>query len=251
MSTPEAVTGGSPSATQIDDLPAGEVQVWRAHLDLEAGRLERLVDCLDRDELARAGRFHFERDRARFTAGRGLLRRILARYLDTAPRSVRFGYSRRGKPFLLPRGELYFNVSHAADQLVVAVSRNRRLGVDVEPVPSNVTVDSVAELVFSPAELTALQGIHATERCRLFAHLWTRKEAYIKADGRGMMLRLDYIDVGTLPDRVLLFHGASGHWAASRRWTLRTLEVDPLYVSCVAAEGEDWRLVCGDWSSDP
>jgi 4'-phosphopantetheinyl transferase len=122
--------------------------------------------------------------------------------------------------------------------------------VDVEALPLDVTGDPVAELVFSPAERTALHGIHGPERCRLFAHLWTRKEAYIKADGRGMTLRLDHIDVGTLPDQVLLFHSASGHWEACRRWTLRTLEVNPLYAACLAAEGEDWRLVCGDWSSD-
>lgn len=250
MSVREAVISRHRPGAEIRGLPAGEVQVWRAHLDLEAARLERLVDCLDRDELARAGRFRFERDRARFMAGRGLLRRILARYLDTSPRSVRFGYSRRGKPFLLPRCGLNFNLSHAGDRLVVAVSRDRRLGVDVEPLPLSATVDSVAGLVFSPAELTALDGVHTVERRRLFARLWTRKEAYIKADGRGMMLRLDHIDVGTLPDQVLLFRSASGHWAASRRWTLRTLEVDPLYMSSLAAEGEDWRLVCGDWSSD-
>jgi len=250
MSVREAPTSGSPSGAEISGLPAGEVQVWRAHLDLEVARLEGLVDCLDRDELVRAGRFRFERDRARFMAGRGVLRRILARYLDTAPRSVRFGYSRTGKPFLLPRCELHFNLSHAADLLVVAVSRNRRLGVDVESLPLDVTGDPVAELVFSPAERTALHGIHASEHCQLFAQLWTRKEAYIKADGRGMTLRLDHIDVETLPDQVLLFHSASGHWAACRRWTLRTLEVDPLYAACLAAEGEDWRLVCGDWASD-
>ena len=250
MSARETLTSGGSSGAEINGLPIGEVQVWCAHLDLEVARLERLVDCLDRDELVRAGRFRFERDRARFMAGRGLLRRILARYLDTAPRSVRFGYSSTGKPFLLPRCELHFNLSHAADRLVVAVSRNRRLGVDVEALPLDVTGDPVAELVFSPAERTALQGIQGTERCRLFARLWTRKEAFIKADGRGMALRLDHIDVGALPDHVLLFNGATGRWSACRRWTLRTLEVDPLYAACLVAEGEDWRLVCGDWSSD-
>lgn len=250
MSVREAVTHGSPCGAQIGDLPAGEVQVWRAHLDLDVARFERIVECLDGDELVRAGRFRFERDRARFMAGRGVLRRILARYLDTAPKSVKFGYSPTGKPFLLPRCGLHFNLSHAADLLVVAVSRNRRLGVDLEPLPLDATVDSVAGLVFSPAERTALHGSHTKERCRLFARLWTRKEAFIKADGRGMALRLDHIDVGALPDHVLLFNGATGHWSACRRWTLQTLEVDPGYVSCLAAEGEDSRLVYGDWSSD-
>jgi 4'-phosphopantetheinyl transferase len=219
-------------------------------LAVEGDRLGQLASYLDQDEPARAGRFHFDPDRQRFIAARGLLREILASYLDIAPHGVRFGYTGNGKPYLLPHSELHFNVSHAADTLVVAVARDRQLGVDVEVLPLDAADDGVANLVFCASERAMLETVDTTEYCRIFARLWTRKEAYIKADGRGMALRLDHIDVGTLPDHALLFNGVTGRWAACRSWTLRTLEIDPLHVSCLAAEGEDWRLVYEDWSSD-
>jgi 4'-phosphopantetheinyl transferase len=110
--------------------------------------------------------------------------------------------------------------------------------------------NSVAELVFSQPEQDTLDGIPATERRKLFARLWTRKEAYIKADGGGMSLQLKYIDVATLPNRILVLDRASGQWTTCQRWTLRTIEVQPPYVCCLAVEGVHWRLVRGDWSSN-
>src|SRR3712207_7045713 len=47
---------------------------------------------LSADELERAGRFHFRKDRDRFVAGRGALREILGRYAGVAPQRLRFRY---------------------------------------------------------------------------------------------------------------------------------------------------------------
>lgn len=230
--------------------PANEVHVWHACLDVDTGRLEALVDTLDRDELARAGRFRFERDRNRFVAARGLLREVVGRHLGVPAASLRFGYSGRGKPYLLGQSPLEFNVSHSGKHLVVALARHLRLGVDVEASPSPETVQSVAGLVFSEAELLSLRGLDGAARQEQFASFWVRKEAYIKADGRGMALRLEHIDVGTLPGRVLLLDEDSGEWVSAPRWTLRMLEVDFAGAGCVAAEGEGWGLTCSEWLGD-
>jgi 4'-phosphopantetheinyl transferase len=231
----------------VGTLPAGEVHVWRGKLDLDARELELLADGLNRDELARAQRFRFERDRLRFVAGRGLLRQILASYLNVAPNAVRFGYTENGKPYLQSHPALHFNLSHAAEVLVVAVARDRQLGVDVEVLPLDVADDGVEKLVFCSAEKAALERVDATERPRLFTRLWTRKEAYIKADGRGMSLRLDHIDVDTHPDGILLYHPELDQWTPAPGWTLQTLDTNPRYVCSLAMEQPDGHLVCADW----
>src|SRR3954471_17296383 len=95
-------------------LRAGDVHVWSARL-AEAHSRE-LSDLLSPAEWIRAQRFHFEGDRTRFIAGRGLLRTILGRYLDVAPRDLRFTRGPHGKPELDGMGtSLSFNLSHSDD----------------------------------------------------------------------------------------------------------------------------------------
>jgi 4'-phosphopantetheinyl transferase len=239
------------SAISARRLPAGEVHLWRADLAVEGDRLAQLASYLDQDELARAARFHFERDWRHFMAARGLVREMLASYLALAPNAVRFGYAGNGKPYLLPHSKLHFNVSHAAETLVVAIARDRQLGVDVEVLPFEAGDDGVANLVFCAFERAALEALDATAYSRRFARLWTRKEAYIKADGRGMTLRLDHIDVEQLPDGVLLYRPQSGEWTRSPEWTLKTLEAIPGYACSIAIQGQDCRVFCADWAIEP
>ncbi len=81
-------------------LPDGQVHVWRASLDVSEHRLRALERTLGLDELDRAGRLRFARDRRRFIAARGMLRVLLSRYLDVDPRTLCFRYGQWGKPFL-------------------------------------------------------------------------------------------------------------------------------------------------------
>ncbi len=231
-------------------LPEREVHSWHARLDLEVGRLEALAGGLDPAELARASRFSSERERERFVAGRGILRNILGQYLGVPPGSLRFGYSPRGKPFLLPRSSVQFNVSHTGARLIVVVARNRRLGVDVETYPSIETVDAVAGRVLSDEELEQLRRVDRSQQPAVFARLWTRKEAYLKADGRGVTGGLHRVDAGTLTDKARVLDDVSGEWTEDPRWTLRELDLDPPIAGCVAAEGADWELVTSEWETD-
>ncbi|MCI0372796.1 MAG: 4'-phosphopantetheinyl transferase, partial [candidate division NC10 bacterium] len=124
----------------------GEVVIWPASLARDLPLLERLAATLSRDELTRAGRFHFPRDRSRFLAARGFLRRILSAYAGETPGSLRFEYSPEGKPFLPRHPTLRFNLSHSDDRLLVGVCRGRSIGVDIERVPTPEVVDSVSAM---------------------------------------------------------------------------------------------------------
>jgi len=236
---------GSTCATRV-----GTVDVWRAHLNLQPDQLLPLARCLDEEEQARAGRFHFQRDVVRFRASRGLLRHILARYLGTPPERIRFGYGPMGKPFLLEHPGFHFNLSHADDVLVVGVAHGCRVGVDVERVFSEVVMDDVSRMVLSHPERVVLGRLHDEERLEWFTRLWTRKEAYIKADGRGMSLQLDQIDVSTQSGRVRLRGERPEDWYVCPQWAVRAIPVGSGYTAALAAEGFDWRLTCVDWSSE-
>jgi 4'-phosphopantetheinyl transferase len=242
--------GDEPSSISRSGTHPGTIDIWRTPLALPPDELSRVSCCLDDEEQQRVARLRFQRDRDRFLASRGLLRHILASYLDRSPGGIRFGYAAQGKPFLLEHPDLHFNLSHAADVMVVAVAPGRELGVDVEMVFSEAVMNEVSGTVLSSPERVALEGLDPAERREWFVRLWTRKEAYIKADGHGMALRLDHIDVTTLPGRVRLRGESPEDWFRSPRWAVRAIPVGPGYSAALAGEGFDWQFTCADWPSD-
>lgn len=230
------------------DLADQEVHVWRAVLDAPASRLADFAQMLSDDERRRAARFHFERDRAHFIAGRGMLRALLGRYLGAPPASLRFRYGAHGKPELdVPPGAdaaFRFNVSHAHGLALYAFTRGRALGVDVERIRDDIEHEAIAERFFSLTEREALRAQPASLRHIAFFACWTRKEAYIKARGEGLSLPLDQFDVSLAPGEParLLCVANAPHEVA--RWSLHELHPGPGYAGALMAEGQFWRLAC-------
>jgi 4'-phosphopantetheinyl transferase len=135
--------------------------------------------------------------------------------------------------------------------MLLAVAHAREVGVDVEGVRnSGVAVEEIYETVLSEPEKRALARIGGEDKRTTFLRFWTLKEAYIKADGRGVSLPLERIDVSSPEGRVAVLNEATGEWRTCPRWELRTLAPVPGYVAAVAAEGQDWRLALWQWSGE-
>jgi len=170
-------------------LPPGEVHVWRAELDVAAKTLAELRELLDEAERARADRFLRAEDRLRFTAARGLLRRLLGWYLQTPPQKIRFAYGPQGRPELAdpaPGAGLRFNLSHSGEIVLIAFARDRAVGVDVEALRAPVDEAALARRYFRPEESARLAALPEAQRRREFFRMWTRKEALLKAKGLGV-----------------------------------------------------------------
>jgi 4'-phosphopantetheinyl transferase len=134
-------------------------------------------------------------------------------------------------------------MSYSRDVMLAAVAHEREVGVDIERVSTDIAVKEIAETALSAPERRALIRFEGEAKRMALLRFWTRKEAYIKADGRGMSLPLDHVDV-SVPSRVALLDEATGKWKVCVRWTLQTLAVGPDYAAALAAEGQDWQLVC-------
>src|SRR5580704_12029589 len=178
-------------------LPEDEVQLWRIDLEAVGADESRWRKTLSPDELDRASRFHFPRDRQRFAASRSQLRILLAGYLGIDPAAVSFSYSEKGKPSLGAAhagSNLQFNISHSGGVTLLAFARGREIGVDVEQLRSDFEVEAIARRFFSPSEQRQLAALPAEKSVDAFFRCWTRKEAYIKAIGDGLSLPLDQFD---------------------------------------------------------
>src|SRR5438445_771552 len=106
---------------------------------------------LSADERQRAERFRHERACTHFVAGRATLRRALADYLDRDPQQIHFTYGEHGKPLLTDEAAtgLRFNLSHSGELAVLALARNRAVGVDVEQVNPDRATNDIARRFFS------------------------------------------------------------------------------------------------------
>jgi len=233
-------------------LPEDEVQLWRVDLEAICSDESRWQRVLSPDENKRASRFHFPIDRQRFVASRACLRTILGAYLTAGANDVSFSYSDKEKPSLRSvhaDSGITFNVSHSGRIALYAFTRRREIGVDVEQVRRDFDVEAIARRFFSPREQRQLADFCNEERVDAIFRCWTRKEAYIKATGKGLSLPLAQFDVslGAVKKSALLETRPDGSEAG--RWFLREVQGGPGYIAAICVRGQDWKL--NDWSGDP
>jgi len=233
-------------------LPEDEVQLWRVDLEAIGADESRWQRVLSPDELARASRYHFSRDRQRFVATRALLRTILASYLARDANGLSFCYSKKEKPSLGPahvESGVNFNVSHSGGIALLAFARRREIGVDVEQVRPDSDLKAIARRFFSAHEQNELDALPTEEKAEAFFRCWTRKEAYIKATGDGLSLPLSQFDVSLAPGETSALLATRPDGSEAGRWLLREVPSGVGYIAALCVRGQGWRL--NDWSGDP
>lgn len=244
--------GACPSWAYPDSPPAlgpGEVHVWRLDLDTRGDQLPTLELLLQADETARAERFRFPEHRTRFIVCRASLRLLLARYLVVPAVRVSFTYTAHGKPELADshHSDLRFNVSHAGGWALIALTRGRSVGVDIEWMRPDVDCMEIAAQYFSAAERAALECLPHTERTRAFYACWVRKEAAIKAWGMGLSLPLDSFCL--MPGVETTCLTPPPGMTNLARLEVNTLKLHQGYAAAVAMEGEAYTLHCWEAGS--
>ncbi|GAB5499670.1 MAG: hypothetical protein PsegKO_19810 [Pseudohongiellaceae bacterium] len=181
-------------------LAANSVHLWCLDLDHEPhaiGSLDQThVDWLSDHERRRFRRLQLARRRQRYLLGKVFTRQVLSRYSATEPQAWQFAENAHGKPFIVgvevdaQAPALHFNLSHSRQRFVLAVSRVPATGVDVEFCVRKRRVSRLAQRYFTAAESAWLLGLPASEQQQAFYQLWTLKEAYMKARGKGQALPL-------------------------------------------------------------
>lgn len=215
------------------------VDLWAIDLDSEQGAVYEPL--LAADELARAHRFHFEKDRQRYVVGRGRLRLLLGHYLSQPPKQVKLAYTTQGKPYLPERPgqpELYFNMSHSQQFALLAFAWGRRVGVDLELIRPLRNPDKLVRRFFAPAEVSAWQTVAPEHQTAAFFCGWTRKEAFIKAIGDGLSYSLDRFVVTLHPDEPARLLTIDGNPTAAQDWEMVSLRPFPQTIAALIVEKE-------------
>ena len=146
------------------------------------------VTALPKNELDRAGEFHYLEDKLRFTKCRSVLRNTLSKWLNNNPEEIEITFGKNGKPYLKQTHGIEFSISHTKDFGGIAFSRHYEIGIDVENINRDTNIIQVAEKVFTDEERVMLHAEGDPIKRKIFFRLWTAKEALLKATGLGLSL---------------------------------------------------------------
>ena len=209
-------------------LRTGEIHIWQATLAGSKEYVAEMRSLLSADEIQRADRFIFEKDRNRFTVARAILRLILENYGEVSARNLKFEYSPAGKPSLASPSSLDFNLSHSGDLAVYAIRTGTSIGIDLEKINPEIEYQELAARFFSNQENAALDSIPVQFRIEAFFRCWTRKEAYVKALGEGLSLPFDQFSVSFIPGDFPCVIGKP-------EWVVHDLSIHPEYAAALVA----------------
>lgn len=231
-------------------LSESEVRVWTVQRDADWTFADSLTRVLSDADRRRAERFRQGSERRRWTATRAALRLILGEVLGVRATDLAFDTTSTGRPFLSsPSGTgIDFNVSHSGAHAVIAAALGRRVGVDIEVIRSLNDEESLVERFFSEEERRQYSELPPEVRTRAFFCAWTRKEAFLKATGRGTFDTLGSFAVTVDPDHAprLLYTDWAG--VDANDWDIVDLPPRDGLASALAVEAGGWHLHVRFWN---
>lgn len=223
-------------------ISRSELHIWRVSLNnVNYHQFKDLISLLSTEEIKRSEHFMFERDQYRHQVTHSMKRLILANYLDCNPQCLRFEVGSHGKPALdnlRNPFKIQFNISHSRDIILIAITVEDPIGIDIEYNDTKRAIESLGETIFSPSEKKFFLTLKSQrEKEETFFRCWTRKEAFLKAKGIGLAVNLANISVNLNEIAVTLdwLKISTVEQAELSKWKLFPLKIDNLYTAAVVA----------------
>lgn len=225
------------SPTHLMPLKKGVVHIWLVNLKLAAEKITELYSLLNADEQRKAERFKFPMHRERYIVSRAALRKILSLYLLISPAAIEFSYGEHGKPYILHQ-PLFFNMTNSNDFALYAISLEYELGIDVEGLTRAVDPLALAQSYFSLAEQSYLKQLSVAEQPLAFLKLWTAKEAFIKAIGKGLAFPLVKFSVDIEKERIAFIENED-----VSEWHLKLFSPAEDFTAALAWQGKETEVI--------
>jgi 4'-phosphopantetheinyl transferase len=182
-----------------------------------------LIAYLPGEEKRRIDRFRQPKDRLRSLAANMLTRTMIYRWHSGLKGRLRLLRDDYGKPYVLGES-IHFNASHSGDWVVCTID-HQPVGIDIEQMlPIDLTI---ARRFFSPKEYMDLMNRSIDERLAFFYLLWTLKESYVKAVGKGLSISLKQFTIHVMESSI---HMSSLDPQHDRRHHFTTYSIDPNYA---------------------
>lgn len=212
-----------------DYFLSNTVDIWRIQVS-GITNFSPLTGLLNPHEITRSTSYHHEKDQNRFILSRASLRILMAKYTNIDPHMVEFGYDHNKKPLLIVNNgtAIHYNTTHSGDWILIAVS-NAPVGIDIEYINENFVYEDVMPACFSEAEVNVIDDAPDPRSC--FYGLWTKKEALVKATGKGVDNELEYVPCIEENHSVL-----EKHIGSAKDWIVSSFLPADEYVAAIARD---------------
>ncbi|TXL00219.1 4-phosphopantetheinyl transferase [Methylococcaceae bacterium HT1] len=204
------------------------------------GNLSDYLKTLDENELAITARFKHTELRERYIICHGILRQSLAEHVNQSPADLRIEKTEFGKPFLPDHPELSFNMSHSGNVLAIAVTSQCQLGIDVECYKERNTWEGLVKKCFATEESDFWYSLDQAERSRVFYQFWVKKEAFVKAVGKGISLGLNQCVIN--PDDLNTFLRVPDLAGKADNWQIYSLNLAENQFGAVVCDKKNTAL---------
>ncbi len=165
-------------------ISRSELHVWQVNLDNINYQHKYLISLRSSEEIKRSKRFIFDRDRHRYQITHSMKRLILANYLNCDPKYLKFELGKQGKPSLTELQNylnIQFNISHSHRLILIAITAEDSIGIDIEYNVKGISVANLSEIIFSSEEKIIFSTLQSEqEKTQAILRCWTRKEAFLK-----------------------------------------------------------------------
>lgn len=206
-----------------------EIHIWRFKIDVYEKISDSYFDYLTEEELNRVEKLRKINDKKQFIIAHTFIRILLSNYLKIPLQQISLNRDTHGKIMLEGGGRnISFNLSHSDDWVVLAFSKYKDLGVDIERIHDIQDFLQIAEHFFRKEECEYISKTDAESPLCKFYKVWTIKEAFVKATGEGLSRSLKTFSVGR--DSIIRIQADQN---ALGVWRYFTLDIDRNYAATV------------------
>lgn len=235
-------------------ISRSEIHVWKREINIDSKKHEDPFAILSKEEIQRLKSFQFAKDRFFYAMTHVMKRWVLAQYLNEIPEKLNFTFNEQGKPSILKQQNwlnLEFNISHSHQIILIALTLDDPIGIDVEYHSQHTPIEDLSEFIFSPVEKYFFSTLASQEeKINAFFRCWTRKEAYLKAEGVGLT---DFpnslsVDMNENPvEHWLKKLTTKQEFKEKIAWRLFPLPINKLYTAAIVTSSYQKRLVGYRW----
>ena len=174
-------------AASFPRLSNGHIHIWTVSLHASSDQIGYLRSVLSDSEQRKASYFNVDHAQHSYIVSQAVLRILLAAYLDSRPEDIVLGTQKKGKPFVIHKHPVFFNISNSNNLCAYAFSPDAEVGIDIEKIRDLPDIDQLIERNLTNSEREYCLKIPGKKLSRFF-QFWTFKESYLKAIGEGMRL---------------------------------------------------------------
>lgn len=190
-------------------------------------KFEKIISVERREKIKK---YYFYQDKKRSLIAEILLRYCLQIRFGISKSKIQFIENNFGKPMLKNFNNIHFNLSHSGDWVVCAINYSYPIGVDVEIIKDNNL--QIAETFFTNEEYNYILNQPPEEINRFFYKIWTLKESYVKAEGKGLIIPLQTFSFHILPKEIQMYEGNN----LSKKYCFNIFYLDDLHVVSVCSK---------------